>query len=115
MKRTLANERGAALGIEPAKRDKTARLWAQTPMIVAVVSSPKPAAKVPEVEQILSAGAVCLSLVNAAEAMGWGASWLTGWHAVDRPCRGGSAVRGHHHRIGVVVGKRIVEPGLDEP
>lgn len=49
-----------------------------SPMIVAVVSSPKDSDKVPEWEQFLSAGAVCLSLVNAALAEGYGASWLTG-------------------------------------
>ena len=32
----------------------------------------------PAWEQILSAGAVCLELVNAALAAGYGAAWLTG-------------------------------------
>jgi nitroreductase len=40
---------------------------------------------VPAIEQTLSAGAACLSLLNAALAEGWGASWLTGWPAYDRP------------------------------
>lgn len=49
-----------------------------SPVIVAVVFSPKPSEKAPEWEQFLSAGAVCLSLVNAALAAGYGAAWLTG-------------------------------------
>ena len=31
----------------------------------------------------MSAGCVCLALVNAALAAGWGANWLTGWMARD--------------------------------
>ena len=53
-------------------------------VVVAVIAAPVEAEKVPEVEQILSAGAVCLALVNAALASGWGANWLTGWMALDR-------------------------------
>ena len=49
-----------------------------SPVIVAVVSSPQAGHKVPEWEQFLSAGAVCLSLLNAALGAGWGAAWLSG-------------------------------------
>lgn len=52
-----------------------------------VVASPKPSDKVPEIEQTLSAGAVCLQLVNAALAAGWGANWLSGWASHDRDWR----------------------------
>ncbi|MGB0439918.1 MAG: nitroreductase family protein, partial [Paracoccaceae bacterium] len=30
-----------------------------------------------------SAGAVCLALLNAALAAGWGANWLSGWASHD--------------------------------
>ena len=53
--------------------------------MVAVVGSPKESEKIPAVEQMLSAGGVALTLLNAALAAGWGASWLTGWPAYDRP------------------------------
>ena len=39
--------------------------------------------KIPEFEQILSAGAVCQNLLLAAHAMGFAANWLTGWPAYD--------------------------------
>lgn len=55
-----------------------ARSAFDSPVIVAVVSSPMDSPKVPEWEQFLSAGAVCLGLVNAALAAGYGAAWLTG-------------------------------------
>lgn len=57
--------------------------FSESPLAVAVVRVPRPTEKVPEIEQILSTGAVCVSLVNAALASGWGACWLTGWPAHD--------------------------------
>ena len=52
-------------------------------LAVVVIASPKPAPKIPVVEQLMSAAALCLGIVNAAEAAGWGACWLTGWPAHD--------------------------------
>jgi nitroreductase len=73
-------------------------------LAVVVISSPKPAPKVPEVEQRLSAGALCFGIVNAAEAAGWGACWLTGWPAHDAAfvasafgCTEGESVAGIVH------------------
>jgi nitroreductase len=65
--------------------DKGASAFEQAPVVVAVVSSPKPSDKIPDIEQTLSGGAVALGLLNAALAAGWGASWMTGWVAYDRP------------------------------
>jgi nitroreductase len=40
--------------------------------------------KIPEWEQVLSAGAAAMSLVVAANAMGYATSWITEWYAFDR-------------------------------
>lgn len=69
-------------GQDEAAADKAAAAFA-SPVIVAVLSAPVPSPKIPAWEQILSAGAVCLGLVNAALAAGWGAAWLTGFAATD--------------------------------
>lgn len=69
-------------GQDQASADKAALAFA-SPVIVAVISAPIPDHKIPVWEQILSAGAVCLGLVNAALASGWGAAWLTGFAAAD--------------------------------
>ncbi len=63
--------------------DKGAAPFEEAPLSVAVVAVPRDTARIPAIEQTLSAGAVCLGLVNAALAAGWGASWLTGWPAYD--------------------------------
>jgi len=52
------------------------------PLTVAVVSRVTPA-EIPEWEQRLSAGAVCMTLIVAAQAMGYGANWITDWYAYD--------------------------------
>lgn len=74
----LADQRDDA----PKTRVSTRKL-ASAPLVVVVVSSAIPGHKVPEWEQWLSAGAVCMNLVNGAHALGFGANWLTGWHAYD--------------------------------
>ena len=40
--------------------------------------------KIPEWEQVLSAGAAAMSLVLAAHALGYAANWITEWYAYDR-------------------------------
>jgi len=83
----LAATRGAALGLPPGKVDKGVRQFADAHLAVVVVAAPKPSDAIPEIEQHLSAGAVCLALLNAALAAGWGANWLTGWAAHDAEFR----------------------------
>ncbi|MEM8789111.1 MAG: nitroreductase family protein [Pseudomonadota bacterium] len=79
----LARDSAAPAGRDAEAGEKAAAMFANAPLIVAVLSTPVDSAKIPEVEQTLSAGAVCLGLVNAALASGWGANWLTGWPALD--------------------------------
>ncbi|UWU15972.1 nitroreductase [Rhizobium sullae] len=55
----------------------------RAPVVVAVVSKAGPHLKIPEWEQIMSAGAVCLNIIFSANAHGWVANWLTEWFAYD--------------------------------
>jgi len=80
----LVVDLGANRDLPEEKLEKARRQFADADLVIAVVASPVPSEKVPEVEQILSAGAVCLALLNGALASGWGANWLTGWMALDR-------------------------------
>ncbi len=61
-----------------ANLDKHAGQFRQGAVIVAVISRPVPHPDVPEWEQQYSAACVCLNLLTAALAAGWGAQWLTG-------------------------------------
>ena len=72
------------------------------PLSVAVVSRLSPG-DIPEWEQRLSAGAVCMTLIVAAQAMGYGANWITDWYAYDADAtrllglREGELVAGYVH------------------
>ncbi|MBR7619276.1 nitroreductase [Phenylobacterium sp. 20VBR1] len=72
----LANSRGDARAAAKLAKLKI------PPLGVAVVSRPKPG-EIPEWEQLLSAGAVCTTLLYAAMALGYGANWITDWYAYD--------------------------------
>lgn len=63
-----------------AERSRLAR----APLVIAVVSRAGQHVKIPEWEQVLSAGAAAMNLVLAAHALGYGASWITEWYAYDR-------------------------------
>lgn len=63
--------------------EKDRRRFSYAPLIVAVVARLTPGHKVPEIEQLLSGGAVCFAMLQAAQAEGFGAQWLTGWAAYD--------------------------------
>ncbi len=57
--------------------------FSHAPVVVAVIARLGPDEKIPEQERLLSAGCVCFALLQAAQAMGYGAQWLTGWPAYD--------------------------------
>lgn len=74
----VAREKGNSANLEVEETRFT-----RAPVVVAVVSTAAPHVKIPEWEQVLSAGAVCLNLVHAATAHGYSAQWLTEWIAYD--------------------------------
>ncbi len=73
-----AEEHAKALGLADADVAKARTQFDQGHLAVAVVACPDETSKIPVIEQTYSAGAVCLALLNAALAAGWGANWLSG-------------------------------------
>jgi len=63
--------------------DKDRNRFAHAPVVVAVVARLGPDEKIPESERFSSASCVCFALLQAAQACGYGAQWLTGWPAYD--------------------------------
>ncbi len=59
-------------------------LFLRAPTVIAVVSKAGPHVKIPEWEQLLSAGALTQNMLLAASALGVGAQWNTDWIAYDR-------------------------------
>jgi nitroreductase len=76
-----------ALVIDPnapsAAIEKDRARFSFAPLIITVIARITPNHKVPEQEQMLTGGAVCFALLQAAQALGYGAQWLTGWAAYD--------------------------------
>ncbi len=64
--------------IEPELAEKLAKKPFRAPMILAVVAAPVDEPKVPEIEQIITAGCAAQMLVTAAHAMGLAAMWRSG-------------------------------------
>lgn len=58
--------------------EKDRARFSYAPMIITVIARLTPDHKVPVQEQLLSGGAVCFALLQAANALGFGAQWLTG-------------------------------------
>ena len=80
----LTVQAGARLGKSEADIIKGRSQFDLGHLAVVVVEVQKDSAKIPAIEQSYSAGAVCLALLNAALATGWGANWLSGWASHDR-------------------------------
>lgn len=77
----LVSQTGPELGRTAEEVAKAHAQYADSHLAVAVIEVQKPSDKIPAIEQTYSAGAVCLALLNAALASGWGANWLSGWPA----------------------------------
>jgi nitroreductase len=69
--------------LPPGRREKELERFSRAPLVIGVVSSPKENPKIPAWEMFLSAGAAAMSLVIAANALGYNTNWVTGWHADD--------------------------------
>ena len=68
----------------PGVLDKDRERFNSAPLILAVIARIEPGhPKVPAQEQLLSAGCVAYNLLLGAQALGFGAQWLTGWAAYD--------------------------------
>jgi nitroreductase len=67
--------------------EKDRQRFSFAPTIVTVIAKLGPDEKIPEQERLLTAGCVCFALLQAAQAIGFGAQWLTGWAAYDHEIR----------------------------
>lgn len=110
-----------ALELDPhasaAALEKDRARFLHAPLVVTVIARLDADHKVPEQEQLLTAGCVCFTLLQAAQALGFGAQWLTGWAAYDATIRGILGVRAEEKIAGFIhIGTaRIDAPERDRP
>lgn len=116
--RHVFGERLAARGIEkfpdagPAAVEKDRGRFSHAPLIVTVIAQLGPDEKIPEFERTLTAGCVCFALLQAAQALGFGAVWLTGWPAYDEQVAGWLGLQADEHVAGFI---HIGTAKLDAP
>ena len=83
-----------------------AKRLSRAPVVIGVVSSAQAHGKIPEWEQVLSVGAVCMNLMVAANALGYGTNWLTEWYGYDRRVLDGLGLKPHERMAGFIhIGK----------
>ncbi|HEY2135291.1 MAG TPA: nitroreductase [Xanthobacteraceae bacterium] len=100
---------------KPEQIDYERMRLARAPLVVAVVSRAAPHVKIPEWEQVLSAGAAAMSLVFAAHALGYAANWITEWYAYDRVALDALGVAPHEKVAGFIHIGRSAAPAEDRP
>ncbi len=88
--------------LDEAARAEELRRFARAPLVVGVVSRAAPHVKIPEWEQVLSSGAVCMNLIVAARALGFSATWLTEWPAYDDRFRAAIGLAEHEKIAGFI-------------
>ncbi len=94
-----------------AMLDKDRRRFSHAPLVLIVICSPRETDRIPEQEQLLSAGCVCFALLQAAQALGFGAQWLTGWPAYDSEITERLGLAAHERIVGFIhVGTPTCEP-----
>ena len=69
--------------IGEAALEKDRMRFQRAPLIIAVIAAQGEDAKIPASERFSTAACVCFALLQAAQALGFGAQWLTGWPAYD--------------------------------
>lgn len=117
---------GALLGRRALERDPAASdavldkeraRFSRAPLVIAVVGILGPDDAIPETERFSSASCVCFALLQAAQAAGFGAQWLTGWAAYDDVVLRALGLGAHERIVGFVhIGSPLQQaPERDRP
>jgi nitroreductase len=77
-------------------------LLTRAPLVIAVISTAGEHVKIPEWEQVMSAGAACQNILLAAHAMGFGAQWLTEWYGYHDGVKQLLGMEPHHRVAGFI-------------
>ncbi len=98
----LAAIRAANGETEPALLDMERQRFTRAPIVVALVFSPRDDGKTPEIEQLLSTGAIGQNLQLAVAAHGFGSQWVTDWCAYDDHVKQELGLKPHEHIAGFI-------------
>jgi len=90
-------------GIDEASLDVERKRFLPAPLTIGVVSSPKANPKIPDFEQLISAGNVAFNLSHAAFALGFAAQWVTRWFSYDMEAAAMLGVKDGERFVGFVM------------
>ena len=99
--------------LDEAARQAELSRFSRSPLVVAIVSRAAPHVKIPEWEQVLSAGASGMALETAAAAMGFASTWVTEWCAYDARFRERIGLAEHERIAGFIHIGRAKSPPED--
>ena len=105
-----ALERDPQAGDAAIEKDRMR--FAHAPLVLAVIAKQGPDEKIPASERFSAASCVCFALLQAAQACGFGAQWLTGWPAYDAEILRLLGLAGDECIVGFM---HIGTPKLDAP
>lgn len=95
----------------PVRLDMERGRFLRAPLVLAVISSVKPRPGAPEWEQVLSAGAACFNTCLAANALGFGTSWITEWIAYSPTVREALGLKEGERVAGFIyIGRAMEKP-----
>jgi len=100
---------------DPGKAARVLSKLTAPPLSILVLSVPIPGHKTPAWEQRLSAGAVCMNLEHAANALGFAAAWITDWYSYDPEALALLGVGAGERVAGFIHIGRLAEPALERP
>lgn len=82
-----------------ARLEKERTRFSRAPLVIGVVSIARDNPKIPQWEMFLSGGAAAMNLSLAAQALGYGANWITNWYSDEEE---GRAI------LGLKTGERVI-------
>jgi nitroreductase len=101
--------------ISPERIEQERNRFMRAPVVIGVVSRVREQIPIPVWEQELSAGAVCMTMVLAAHAMGFVANWITEWCAYHPQVLAKIGLKPTERIAGYIYIGHPVEPLEDRP
>lgn len=96
----LAEQREGPL--PEGRRNQERARFSRAPLVIGVICSPKEHPRIPEWEMFLSGGAAAMSLVLAANALGYATNWITNWYSETEDGRRILGLAPHERVVGFV-------------
>ncbi len=101
--------------LSPSRQTYEEGRFRRAPLVIGVVSTARPHFKIPEWEQVLSAGAATMNLMQAAHALGFGANWITEWPAYDEEAKSIMGILPEEKVVGFIYIGSPTEAPSDRP